>query len=62
MATEDLESLHETLSWLSRPGFPEDMAEAEADDASGTIVSNDNLRDRPGAQARVTRRGCVERK
>lgn len=48
MAAEDLESLHETLFWLSRPGFREDMAESDADEASGTVLSSDGLRARLG--------------
>lgn len=48
MAAEDLESLHETLFWLSRPRFREDMAEADHDEASGNVVSSDDLRARFG--------------
>ncbi len=39
MAAEDLESLHETLFWLSQPGLREDIAAArrdvEADETTG---------------------------
>jgi len=39
MAAEDLESLHETLFWLSQPGVREDIAaarhDAQADETTG---------------------------
>lgn len=44
MAAEDLESLHETLFWLSQPGIREDIAEAERDYATGTATSGATLR------------------
>lgn len=44
MAAEDLESLHETLHWLSQPGIRDDLARAEADDEAGTTVSSSDLR------------------
>lgn len=37
MAAEDLESLHETLFWLSQPGVRDDVDEARRDvEAGGT--------------------------
>lgn len=44
MAAEDLESLHETLFWLSQPGIREDLAEVERDQASGSTVDSTQLR------------------
>jgi prevent-host-death family protein len=35
MSAEDLESLEETLFWLSRPGTREDLAEARAAEDAG---------------------------
>lgn len=44
MAAEDLESLHETLFWLSQPGVREDIAAARGDAASGQTTSAGGLR------------------
>ena len=44
MAAEDLESLHETLHWLSQPGIRDDLARAEAEAANDTAVSSAELR------------------
>ena len=52
MAADDLESLHETLFWLSRPGFREDMEQSASDEASGTVAGSDELRARFGVPKR----------
>ena len=44
MAAEDLESLHETLFWLSQPGIQESLAEAEREYAAGGTLSGGDLR------------------
>lgn len=44
MAADDLESLHETLYWLSKPGIRESLAAAEREHADGTTVSGADLR------------------
>jgi len=44
MAKEDLDSLHETLFWLSQPGIREDIAQARADVAEGHAASGKELR------------------
>jgi antitoxin YefM len=52
VAAEDLESLQETVYWLSQPGFRESIAEAEADIGAGNTVSSDELRNRLGLPPR----------
>jgi len=44
MAADDLESLHETLFWLSQPGIHESLVEAEREYAAGETVSGEDLR------------------
>jgi prevent-host-death family protein len=44
MAKEDLDSLHETLFWLSQPGIREDIEQARADAAAGRAASGEELR------------------
>jgi len=44
MSADDLESLHETLYWLSQRGFTESIAAAEHELAEGTTTSGDDLR------------------
>lgn len=44
ISAEDLDSLHETLHWLSRPGIRETLAEADAAVTSGNTVSSSELR------------------
>lgn len=44
IAADDLESLRETVYWLSRPGIRESLAEAEADIAAGRGVDSAELR------------------
>lgn len=51
MAVDDLESLHETLYWLSQPGIREAVAEATDADAPAHSVSSEELRRRLGLPA-----------
>lgn len=44
MSADDLESLQETLHWVSQPGIREDLAQARRDIAEGTTVGGDDLR------------------
>lgn len=44
MSADDLESLHETVYWLSQPGVHEGIAEARQDIATGKTLSTDDLR------------------
>jgi antitoxin YefM len=44
MSFEDLESLHETLHWLSMPGIRNSIAEAERELAEGETVDGAELR------------------
>lgn len=44
MAAEDLESLHETLFWLSQPGVREDIAAARRDVQAGETAGAKELR------------------
>ena len=44
MAADDLDSLHETLFWLSQPGIRDDLAAAEDDVSAGTTRSSDEVR------------------
>jgi antitoxin YefM len=44
MTKEDLDSLHETLFWLSQPGVREDVEAARAEDERGETASGDELR------------------
>jgi antitoxin YefM len=44
MAADDLESLQETLYWLSKPGIRESIAQAEAEYAAGATTSGADLR------------------
>jgi antitoxin YefM len=44
MAAEDLESLHETLFWLSQPGVRDAVAEAEEEHATGATLDSAQLR------------------
>lgn len=48
MAADDLESLHETLAWLSQPGVREDVADAREAHRTGTATSGEDLRARYG--------------
>lgn len=44
MAAEDLESLHETLFWLSQPGVRDDVEEARHDVEAGDAITAGQLR------------------
>lgn len=44
MSADDLESLHETIYWLSRAGTAEAVAEADREYAAGATTSVDELR------------------
>lgn len=44
MAVEDLESLHETLFWLSQPGVREDITATRRDVEAGETTSAGGLR------------------
>lgn len=44
ISPDDLDSLQETLAWLSDPDHASEMAEAEADAAAGTMLSLDKVR------------------
>jgi len=45
MAAEDLESLHETLFWLSQPGAREDIDEARRGVQTGETATAGELRE-----------------
>lgn len=44
MSADDLESLQETIHWLSQPDIREDLAQAKRDIDEGMTVSGDDLR------------------
>jgi len=44
MSADDLEALHETLFWLSRPGIRESVEAAEREYAAGETSSGEDLR------------------
>lgn len=44
MAADDLESLHETLYWLSQHGVRDSIAEAEREHAEGNASTGEELR------------------
>lgn len=44
LSADDLESLHETLYWLSQPGLGASVAEAEREYDAGQITSGEDLR------------------
>ena len=48
MSEDDLESLHETLFWLSQPGIREDLAESRQAVDDGLTVNADEIRTRFG--------------
>jgi antitoxin YefM len=52
VAAEDLESLQETVYWLSRPGSRESIAEAEADIEAGRTMGSDEQRRQLGLPPR----------
>jgi prevent-host-death family protein len=52
MSADDLDSLHETLFWLSQPNVRNDVAEAREASAAGTTTSGADLRARFGLPPR----------
>ncbi|CAM5784442.1 type II toxin-antitoxin system Phd/YefM family antitoxin [Cellulomonas persica] len=48
MSADDLDSLHETLFWLSQPGVREDVAAARQATADGATTAGEDLRARFG--------------
>ena len=44
MSADDLESLQETIHWLSQPGIREDLAQSKRDIVEGTTTSGADLR------------------
>jgi antitoxin YefM len=44
MSADDLESLHETLHWLSQPGIGQSLADAEREYAAGETTTAEDLR------------------
>lgn len=44
MSPDDLESLQETVFWLSQPGVREDVASADAALADGSAITGAELR------------------
>jgi prevent-host-death family protein len=44
MSADDLDSLHETLYWLSQPGIRDSLAEATVAIEAGDTVGSDQLR------------------
>jgi antitoxin YefM len=44
MAAEDLDSLHETLFWLSQAGIREDLTTATEDEDRGRTLTSDELK------------------
>lgn len=51
MSADDLESLHETLYWLSKPGIRNSIAAAEREYADGQTTSGSDLRAEFGLRA-----------
>jgi antitoxin YefM len=52
MSADDLESLQETVYWLSQPGIRSDIAQAEREYAEGATMSGDELRGQFGLPPR----------
>lgn len=52
MSPDDLESMRETIFWLSQPGIHEDIAEGEREYAAGNTISGEQLRAEFGLPAR----------
>lgn len=52
MSTDDLESLHETIYWLSQPEIREDLEQTRRDHAEGRSISGDELRQQYGLPLR----------
>lgn len=51
MAADDLDSLHETLHWLSEPGLRDAVAAADEAITTGDTIGSDELRRRLGLPA-----------
>jgi antitoxin YefM len=52
MSADDLESLQETVFWLSQPGIRDTIAAAEREYAEGSTVDSEALRDEFGLPPR----------
>ncbi|WP_123029541.1 type II toxin-antitoxin system Phd/YefM family antitoxin [Mycolicibacterium stellerae] len=52
ISAEDLESLQETVFWLSQPGIRDTIAAAEREYAEGSTVDGDAIRDEFGLPPR----------
>jgi prevent-host-death family protein len=52
MSADDLESLQETIYWLSRPGIRDDIAQGEREYAEGSTLSGEVLREEFGLPPR----------
>lgn len=52
MSETDLESLHDTIFWLSQPGIRDDIAESREAAENGTTVSAADVRARFGPSSR----------
>jgi antitoxin YefM len=52
MSADDLESLQETVFWLSKSGIPDDVTAAEREYAEGLTVSGEELRSEFGLSPR----------
>jgi len=52
MSAQDLESLQETIFWLSQPGVLDDVRDAATDLESGGTLSGDDLRSQYGLPPR----------
>ncbi|BBY42358.1 antitoxin [Mycolicibacterium celeriflavum] len=52
MSADDLESLQETVYWLSQPGIRDTIVAAEREYAEGSTVDGDALRDEFGLPPR----------
>ena len=46
VSTDYLDSLQETIFWLSTPGIQQDLAESETDLAEGRTLTTDEVRER----------------
>jgi len=52
MSADDLESLQETVFWLSQPGIRDSIAAAEREYADGSTAGGEGLRDEFGLPPR----------
>jgi len=52
MSADDLESLQETIHWLSQPGIREDLGQSRRDIVEGNTTSGDDLRSQVGLPPR----------